>query len=80
MRARGQDAGPGFPPAFAERAFERFARGDPARSSSGTGLGLAIVRTIAEAHGGRAELVPGRARPCGSGSPTPPQGPSKLPA
>jgi len=53
------DQGEGFAPDFAGRAFERFARGDQARTRSGTGLGLSIVRTIAEAHGGRAELVPG---------------------
>jgi two-component system, OmpR family, sensor kinase len=53
------DQGDGFAPDFAERAFERFARGDRARTRSGTGLGLSIVRAIAEAHGGRAELVPG---------------------
>jgi signal transduction histidine kinase len=53
------DQGEGFAPAFAERAFERFARGDRARTRSGTGLGLSIVRAIAEAHGGRADLVPG---------------------
>ena len=29
------------------------------RTRDGTGLGLSIVRVIAEAHGGRAELVPG---------------------
>jgi two-component system, OmpR family, sensor kinase len=53
------DAGPGFAPELAHRAFERFARGDVARTRGGTGLGLAIVRAIAEAHGGSAEIVAG---------------------
>ena len=48
------DEGPGFPPDFLPRAFERFSRGDPARTRGGTGLGLAIVSAIATAHGGRA--------------------------
>jgi heavy metal sensor kinase len=51
------DHGKGFPPGFAARAFERFSRGDPARSGSGAGLGLAIVEAIAHAHGGRAEIA-----------------------
>jgi len=68
LRARGaggglalevSDEGQGFAPEFAERAFERFARGDRARTREGTGLGLSIVRTIAEVHGGRAEVVGG---------------------
>jgi two-component system OmpR family sensor kinase len=48
------DDGPGFPPDFYERAFERFTRADTARGRGGAGLGLSIVRAIAEAHGGTA--------------------------
>jgi two-component system sensor histidine kinase BaeS len=56
------DDGPGFPDGTAARAFERFWRGDPARSGgtggsrsgSGSGLGLAIVKELAAAHGGEA--------------------------
>jgi signal transduction histidine kinase len=48
------DDGPGFPPGAAARVFERFFRGDPARTGPGSGLGLAIVRELATAHGGTA--------------------------
>jgi heavy metal sensor kinase len=58
------DDGDGFPPGFAERAFDRFSRGDEARGRMGTGLGLAIVDVIARAHGGRA----GIAEPRGGGA------------
>jgi two-component system OmpR family sensor kinase len=51
------DAGPGFPPQFLERAFERFSRADDARAGAGTGLGLAIVEAITSAHGGTAKAA-----------------------
>ncbi|WP_299051366.1 HAMP domain-containing sensor histidine kinase [uncultured Nocardioides sp.] len=51
------DDGPGFDPDAAAHAFERFARGDPARvRAGGVGLGLALVEAIVEAHGGAARL------------------------
>lgn len=50
------DDGPGLDPVTADRAFERFHRGDPIRSAGGSGLGLAIVKAVAEAHGGRADV------------------------
>ncbi|WP_133799647.1 sensor histidine kinase [Kribbella caucasensis] len=51
------DDGPGFPPAVIDSAFERFVRGDDARTpgSSGAGLGLAIVRAVVAAHSGNVE-------------------------
>jgi signal transduction histidine kinase len=52
-----EDLGPGFPPGFISRAFERFSRPDQARSGEGTGLGLAIVEAIAKAHRGSAHAV-----------------------
>jgi two-component system OmpR family sensor kinase len=52
------DRGPGVPAELRERVFERFARGggDTTRAG-GSGLGLAIVRAVADAHGGRVELL-----------------------
>jgi two-component system, OmpR family, sensor kinase len=51
------DNGSGFPDYFLDRAFDRFTRADSARSHSGSGLGLAIVKTIAESHGGSAQIA-----------------------
>lgn len=54
---RVSDEGEGFPPAFLDRAFERFTRADEARARGATGLGLAIVDAVARAHGGTAEAA-----------------------
>jgi heavy metal sensor kinase len=53
------DAGPGIPPEIQPHIFERFFRGDAARTSSngGAGLGLALARWVARAHGGDVVLV-----------------------
>jgi len=52
------DDGPGVPDNERELVFERFQRGDPARTrgAPGTGLGLPIARSLAERAGGRLEL------------------------
>lgn len=51
------DEGPGFPAAFAPKAFDRFSRSDPSRTSGGTGLGLSLVQAVAEAHYGSAAIT-----------------------
>jgi two-component system sensor histidine kinase MtrB len=57
------DHGPGVPPDLAAVVFERFARGDTARSTEegrgSTGLGLAIARENAALHGGSVSLDSG---------------------
>ena len=54
------DDGPGFPPDLRDKAFERFVRGDEARSRAagdgGYGLGLSLVHAIVTAHGGTVSL------------------------
>ena len=56
------DDGAGIPPAVRPRLFERFVRGEEARTrqrstmTAGAGLGLPIARWIAEAHGGTLAL------------------------
>ena len=50
------DSGPGILPEDLPYIFDRFYRGDPARTRSagaGSGLGLAIARQLIHAHGGK---------------------------
>jgi signal transduction histidine kinase len=56
------DDGKGVDAADLPRLFERFYRGDQARTSRGTGLGLAIVKHVITAAGGEVEATsePGR--------------------
>jgi signal transduction histidine kinase len=54
------DQGPGVPEADRARIFERFARGDRARTpdmEGGTGLGLALSAAFARVQGGEVRLV-----------------------
>ncbi|MEZ4719923.1 MAG: ATP-binding protein [Caldilineaceae bacterium] len=56
MRITVADTGSGIPAADLPYIFDRFWRGDRARSHRdgvGGGLGLAIVRPVVEAHGGQ---------------------------
>jgi signal transduction histidine kinase len=61
VRVSVEDSGEGIAPDDVRRIFDRFWRGDPARSAGGSGLGLAIARGLVEAQGGRiwAENRPG---------------------
>jgi two-component system OmpR family sensor kinase len=59
LRIQVADTGIGIPPEAANHVFERFYRGDQARSrqNGGFGLGLSIVKWIAESHNGAVELT-----------------------
>jgi heavy metal sensor kinase len=58
LRLQVADTGVGIPPEAAAHIFERFYRGDQARTrqDGGFGLGLSIVKWITEAHRGTVEL------------------------
>jgi len=60
VEVRVLDHGPGVPPEFVRRLFDRFARADTAatKAQKGTGLGLSIVRGLVEANDGLARYEP----------------------
>jgi two-component system, OmpR family, sensor kinase len=59
VRVSVTDSGPGIPVELQPALFERFVRGDSARSNAGTstGLGLAIVQAVTTAHGGSVSVT-----------------------
>ena len=57
VRVEVADTGRGIAARHLAHVFDRFYRGDDARSSPGAGLGLAIVKSIIELHGGAVEIA-----------------------
>ena len=60
IRLQVSDTGAGISAADLPYIFDRFWRGDRARTQgegAGSGLGLAIVRQLVQAHGGRIEVA-----------------------
>jgi CheY-like chemotaxis protein len=54
-----EDDGPGVPPEWSERIFDRYFRA-PGQAVAGAGIGLALSRELAERMGGQLELVDGQ--------------------
>lgn len=54
LRISVRDRGPGIPPEFRDRIFQKFSQADSSdrRAKGGTGLGLSISKAIVEKHGG----------------------------
>lgn len=59
LRIEVHDDGPGIPDELQDTVFERFSRGDSARTreSGGAGLGTSLVQAIVQAHGGSATVA-----------------------
>lgn len=57
-----RDTGPGIPPEYASRVFEKFFRLPREQTKPGAGLGLAIAKEIVEANGGCIRFRPASGR------------------
>lgn len=53
------DTGPGIPPEYADRIFDKFFRLPREKAQTGAGLGLTIAKEIVEAHHGTIAFAPG---------------------
>jgi len=51
------DAGPGIPPEFRTKVFERFSRLDASRTTPGQGLGLSLVDAVVRLHRGTVTIT-----------------------
>ena len=58
VRVSVEDRGPGVPPEFVPRLFERFTRAQPSGGAVGAGLGLSIAQSLAQAHGAEISYRP----------------------
>jgi two-component system, OmpR family, sensor kinase len=64
LRVTVTDAGPGFPPDFVPKAFDRFTRAEESRTTTGSGLGLAVVAAVARNHDGSVHIRTGQPGAC----------------
>jgi signal transduction histidine kinase len=51
------DPGPGIPPEFRDKVFQRFFRLERSRTTPGTGLGLSLVAAVAKVHVAKVEFA-----------------------
>lgn len=57
VRVRVTDTGPGIPPAYRDKVFERLYRLDSSRTTAGSGLGLSLVGAVAKSHDIKVEMA-----------------------
>ncbi|WNJ20330.1 helix-turn-helix domain-containing protein [Pontibacter sp. G13] len=59
LKLKVEDSGPGIPPDFREKIFQRFFKIDPDTHNSGTGIGLSLVKAYVELMEGKLRVDEG---------------------